>query len=93
MPTNLYGPNDNYDLASSHLVPRSILLDSDKENCVWSFMKCPLILHSIGKYSISQTAVCEMEYFPMECKMRGHFMKLQTQFSLSESNKMLLGTR
>lgn len=41
MPTNLYGPNDNYDLASSHVLPALIRkahearLRGDKEYVVW----------------------------------------------------------
>ena len=41
MPTNLYGPNDNYDLASSHVVPALIRkaheakLRNDSEFTVW----------------------------------------------------------
>jgi GDP-L-fucose synthase len=41
MPTNLYGPNDNYDLASSHVLPalmrkaHEARLRGDKEYVVW----------------------------------------------------------
>lgn len=41
MPTNLYGPNDNYDLSSSHVLPALLRkaheakLRSDKELVVW----------------------------------------------------------
>ena len=41
MPTNLYGPNDNYDLANSHVLPATIRkahaakLRGDSEYIVW----------------------------------------------------------
>lgn len=40
MPTNLYGPNDNYDLANSHVLPALIrkfheAKESGREVCVW----------------------------------------------------------
>jgi GDP-L-fucose synthase len=41
MPTNLYGPNDNYDLANSHVLPALLRkaheakLRGDKEYVVW----------------------------------------------------------
>ena len=41
MPTNLYGPNDNYDLATSHVLPALIRkaheakLRGDAEIVVW----------------------------------------------------------
>lgn len=41
MPTNLYGPNDNFDLESSHVLPALLRkfhdakLDSDKEVFIW----------------------------------------------------------
>jgi len=41
MPTNLYGPNDNYDLASSHVLPALLrkaheaMLRGEKEYVVW----------------------------------------------------------
>ena len=42
MPTNLYGPNDNFDLEKSHVLPaliRKILLGKALENANWDYIK------------------------------------------------------
>ena len=50
MPTNLYGPNDNFDLEKSHVLPaliRKIHLGKCLENNDWETLKIDLDKHSI----------------------------------------------
>ncbi len=50
MPTNLYGPDDNYDLESSHVLPaliRKIYLGKSLENNDWDAIKSDLNMNPI----------------------------------------------
>src|SRR5579862_329040 len=38
MPTNLYGPNDNFELASSHVVPALIRRFDEAHRCKWPYI-------------------------------------------------------
>lgn len=52
MPTNLYGPNDNYDLKTSHVLPaliRKIHLGKSIENNDWEAVKFDLNKSPIGE--------------------------------------------
>ncbi|MEO5358231.1 MAG: GDP-L-fucose synthase [Nitrospirae bacterium YQR-1] len=48
MPTNLYGPNDNYDLANSHVVPALIRKFHESKLLIESGVKTPVVLWGTG---------------------------------------------
>ena len=62
MPTNLYGPNDNFDLHSSHVLPRFDPLSTRGQRSVarisWSFGARDVLAKSSSMSMIWQTPAC-----------------------------------
>ena len=69
MPTNLYGPNDNYDLANSHVLPaliRKIHLGKCLENNDWEALRKDLQkrpIDGVNEHTDEQTIVEKLDSF------------------------------
>lgn len=84
MPTNLYGPNDNFDLERSHVLPammRKIILADAMRRGAWSDVRADLakrpISHIQDLDSLSNEAIAEV---------------LETHFGISAEEVRLWGT-
>jgi len=74
MPTNLYGPNDNFDLLSSHVLPaliRKIYLGKCLENNDWKAIRYDLSkrpIRSIDEKASEQAILEELQSFGISIK-------------------------
>ena len=102
MPTNLYGPNDNYDLAHSHVLPamiRKMHLGKCLENNNWDALRKDLKERPIGDVNenSSEEAIIEMlssfgiKYSPLYA-LRSTLSSLSSTLSAQSVSISLWGT-